>query len=986
MDTLDFLRRILPARGLKILATPRPAPYKGFKHHIANTAQELADLANELDASGNTVYHACASFAEMSVTVMKRNKTTGEMEPKQAVRVADNAAFCRSFWVDLDVDADDPNKYQTQRDAIAGLLAGCTKARLPVPMLVSSGYGVHAYWPLAADIPAAAWVKIAVRLKALLHHVGVKQDPTRTADVASVLRPVGMTNRKRADNLKEVKLLRDAPDVEAATLLQSVLTAMKMLDVKVNEPRSLVAAFAGNSDLVAKIEYPPSSAVKIAEKCQALAHVRDMMGNVEEPFWRAAMGVIKHTVEGDALAHEWSQGHPAYDKYETQEKLDRWQAGPATCASFECYGKCDGCPVRGKVKSPIQLGVQLPQSDRVAESIPQPAPMVERVEEAPRNEDGKLLLPELPESMRQDFAYRKGVLVRRIPGDDATPDRMVMVCQEYIVPYEVIRPHGDAKQGNKAIIKAWRYTLSNTREEVTLPFTAVASGGKDMVTVFGDIGMVVEAIGMHKYMTSWLANLKRDSADAMSAEHMGWTGDNFVLGRTLYTPEGPKKAALASNLQGYQQAFTKQGDVAEWTRLVNAAYNRPGQEQYQFMVAAGFGAPLMRFTGYHGVIVAAVSYSSGQGKSTAQDTAVSIFGDPRKLRTAFGRQTQNALYERLGAMGSLPFEIDEVSNVEGAVLADMAYAISEGVQKDRLNKSGELRAQRDPWETLVLTSGNRSIISALASEDVQREPEMRRVFEVAFEPVSDLTKSQADEIFTELRLHYGVAGEVYVDYLARNQETVVAAMKAMTAKLNDALNLQRNERFWGAALVSTLTGLAIANKLGLVGFGVKGMMPWVRHALEELRSAVSVTARSPDDLVGALMSDVTFDLWVTATTGNRATKPAHVMREPRRGAVAGRLIVDLDLLQLRPEYVRQWCDKRRADYRQLRNTLIDSGCFVDTRSMSKDLLTGISGVNPMKGKLWELRASSLGTLGELVRSEPAGLSDNVVSLRPADVS
>lgn len=492
---------------------------------------------------------------------------------------------------------------------------------------------------------------------------------------------------------------------------------------------------------------------------------------------------------------------------------------------------------------------------------------------------------------------------------------------------------------------------------------------------------------MHSYMKSWMQHLKREAGgDTHSMERMGWNGENFVVGKKVYTPQGVGQAALASSLQMYQTAFTTQGSKEEWARLIDAAYNRPGQEQYQFMLACGFGAPLLRFVGdYRGVMVSAVSYKSGQGKTTAQRAAMSIYGDASRLETAYGRQTQNALYERLGAMGNLPFMIDELSNVEGKELADMAYHVSQGVQKDRLAKDGSLRAQREPWQTLVLTSGNRSVISALAAEGAQREPEMRRVFEFNFDVVSDLGKTEADRIFNELSKHYGVAGEVYVDFIVRNREVVEKAVALMQENLNKRLGLRREERFWGAALTAALTGLHFANKLGLVGFSPKSIMPWVERTLDELRGLVKNSAGDEFDLLNRLMADVTFDLWVTADVGNRGNKPAHVLREPKRGEVAGRLIVSHDLLLLRPEYIRKWCDKHRADSRLLRDLLLRHQCFVSQSPQPRDLMVGIPNVAGLKGRFWELDTSKLEMLAPAKFAE-VQTESNVVPLRPADVS
>jgi hypothetical protein len=103
----------------------------------------------------------------------------------------------------------------------------------------------------------------------------------------------------------------------------------------------------------------------IAARCGAIKHAMDAGGNVEEPYWRAMIGVIKHTTDPDKAAHKFSSGHPQYNKRETQKKLDNWTTNPTTCAEFAKYStKCATCPSKGKIKSPISLGVD-PQPEQL---------------------------------------------------------------------------------------------------------------------------------------------------------------------------------------------------------------------------------------------------------------------------------------------------------------------------------------------------------------------------------------------------------------------------------------------------------------------------------------------------------------------------------------------------------------------------------------------------------------------------------------------
>jgi hypothetical protein len=93
-----------------------------------------------------------------------------------------------------------------------------------------------------------------------------------------------------------------------------------------------------------------------------MGEVASSRGDVPEPFWRAAIGIAKFTVEGAEAAHMLSDGYDGYDFDETQAKFDNWTTGPSTCAEFSKHTKaCASCPHNGKIKSPAVLGYMTPE-------------------------------------------------------------------------------------------------------------------------------------------------------------------------------------------------------------------------------------------------------------------------------------------------------------------------------------------------------------------------------------------------------------------------------------------------------------------------------------------------------------------------------------------------------------------------------------------------------------------------------------------------
>lgn len=125
-------------------------------------------------------------------------------------RTQAQAAQLKAFIADIDCGAEKFTRnpegaYPTQSDGVSALVNFAKDTKLKPSMIVSSGEGLHVYWVLDEPIPAADWTAQARDLKRLFEHKGLKADPSRTADAASVLRPLGTAHK----NGKRVALLKD---------------------------------------------------------------------------------------------------------------------------------------------------------------------------------------------------------------------------------------------------------------------------------------------------------------------------------------------------------------------------------------------------------------------------------------------------------------------------------------------------------------------------------------------------------------------------------------------------------------------------------------------------------------------------------------------------------------------------------------------------------------------------------------------------------
>ncbi len=286
MDTEAFLRSILPGQGIVALAELKPNKSSGklfwYHHKYANTA-DAAVAAVAFDAGGRTVYHACSTFKE---------------DLNKGFRTQDNAGWQKAFWVDADVEAGNPAKYGSKKEALQDVLRVCKELRLPAPTVVDSGGGLHLYWSLTEDVTTSVWTPLARQFKDRLSTLGFKQDPSRTADSASVLRPAGTHNRK-TDPARPVRVVVEGKDITLEQFAAAIGAAVPAPVINAG-----VAGDPNEDDLGANL---PVRQWSIQEAAEMLQFIDPACGR---DTWRAVGFAIADSFgeAGRKLFISWSAG------------------------------------------------------------------------------------------------------------------------------------------------------------------------------------------------------------------------------------------------------------------------------------------------------------------------------------------------------------------------------------------------------------------------------------------------------------------------------------------------------------------------------------------------------------------------------------------------------------------------------------------------------------------------------------------------------
>ncbi|MFM1990284.1 MAG: hypothetical protein RJA99_3241 [Pseudomonadota bacterium] len=951
MDTLEFLRTILPDEGIYYLALFREG-YQFPAHRAYTDLETMAYAVEEMaDKKGLSVYHACASYQKAVIEI----ESDDPDKPKRKYRIPENWDRAKAFWVDIDCGQEKFDKgdgYITKADAAKAAFKFADTIGWPRPMLVDSGNGLHAYWPLIKPLKAESWRKIANVLKATLAHEGVRADPTRTADFSSILRPVGSVNRKNGGSKAvKVKSLCVAQDAKAlATALLKYATEHGVKQPKAAAPSKPRGGADLNSDLTGHLSYPdiPSKGAEVASKCAQVALMRDTAGDVSYEHWRGVIGLLTHCEDGRELAEAWSAerentGHAQTDWH---TRFDTWGSGPTTCEFFEKCNPdgCTGCEFKGKVKSPIILGRVIPIA-------------VESEVEVISNEGESEVVttPALPTS----YVYSNGLLTRLLPDKDGVLQSFPF-CTLLFYPTARIR----AEDGTYRI--GMRMHLPNKRvRDFEMTHESMASQ-TDMLRAMAKYELTQsnhKDAGSHMaaYLRDQLEALKRQVEEVSTLTSFGWKSDGaFLIGDRLYGADGSvRKVLLGGSATKYSASLpAPKGTLAGYASALNFMYNRAGMEHWQYAICSGWGSMLTPMCEelFKGLLVALRGGDSGKGKTTCCYASLYAFGNAEgmSLKSKDGF-TYNALWAVLGAFNNLPVLLDELTNMDAAMFSDLAYGVSNGQEKIRLtSKGGSVGfANTIQWRLSPFVTGNRDFHGLLATTQANSQAEAVRLVQINVDtyPVVHLDEDPqreaeiAQQCIEAMKANAGCAGDAMIRYVVQNVKALTDEVRATTLELARHLP-DTKYRFYRAHGACTLTMCRVARDLGIVEFDLDRLFEFTVELLKELAENVAITNTvTMEDAFSRMMAELASRIIVTHEFRDARHKNGpETPRNRIQGAVAGRYVLGTTTsrdcagyIMLNQKEVRDWCMRNRTDYNAMVGQLERDGALV--KRMDKITLT-----------------------------------------------
>jgi hypothetical protein len=358
---------------------------------------------------------------------------------------------------------------------------------------------------------------------------------------------------------------------------------------------------------------------------------------------------------------------------------------------------------------------------------------------------------DLPASVRTPYDYRvtgRGVEVLSTSGENW--------LRVTFAPLVITATFEDP-EGDQYVELSWiDRSLGRPRRISRIVSRETAKRGRKLIETLGSAGLpAVE--GDARAVEKWLAEFEAGNVGRIPSEQLarwlGWQDD----GTFVSSPEdGIKVDVPFEEQRGPARAHARKGTLEGWKETVAQLAGFPVP---RVAVAAALAAPLLKPLGLNSFTLD-ISSRSTKGKTTALQCALSVWADPSEHASAMSnwRTTLYAIEKRLNLVRGIVTVFDETMAVTDDTLIDeVLYQLPMNHGKAR---SGGAFGNMLPWETILLSSGERPALSFTTSQGAAA-----RILGTTIAPFGDNGGAVAAAAREGVLAHHGHAGPEFVQYI-----------------------------------------------------------------------------------------------------------------------------------------------------------------------------------------------------------------------------
>jgi hypothetical protein len=934
LDTKNFLTRIVAQTDELVICTHKPDPSGQNPRGIFWNRGSFANIDDAVNAISKwdtepttTVYYTVGTFAGHSFT-----DSAGRAKWS---RKQEQATWFKALALDLDIGPDKP--YATQKEGWTVMAAALKVIGMPAPMVISSGKGIHCYWPLTMAIKNADWVKLSTALRLALEENGVQIDTSKIHDPSMVLRPVG-THHKKQQPWKPVECKRDCPDYDPRDL-KPILSQWIGKVAQVSRPAHVGRSGKKSSIMDAVLNSNDVLIDAVAMRCNQVHALIESGGlldaagrQVEEPLWRASLGLAKHATDVADAVIKIAGGHPDFDLDANMAKINGWNGtGPTTCAKFEqlCSAGCEGCPSKGKITSPAQLSV-----------------VTETKIETPEGETKEFKLP-------KGYVVNNGQVFREVKTEitstDANGNDVAQEVTEFdlVSPYEmhITGMYNDPESRKSAFKLIVKYPMTGWKEEEH-EMVVLATVGKEFTTFLLNRQIYMKHAGQYEkvrsYLMDYLTMVQQQAPTGLDYVAFGWQEDgSFMCGASvLGHAHGVSDLRLRGPAADFKDKIAPHGDRDEWVRGM-AMLDRPGTDTLRSAVLLATAGIIGNAAGNATCVVSIYSPETTTGKTLALIAANSLIGNPKELFLS-QTDTSNAMYKIRGVLNHLPCTIDELTTADDSNIADMAYILSQGREKNAMTKERELRKPAT-WAGPTLVTTNISLHQKFEGAQAGNDPLKARCLELP----------QHDRTFVETRADGKSDGYDFFDIMAKNngwafpelvevviarggQEEVWKLAEASFVKTFGFL-FEPQERFYRTAIISAWGMGRIGQALGLFPFDIKATIQYLIERVKATRQLAEDNKVDVFDTIGQFLAEHN-DQLVECKEKYASGVEQVVLPAPERAVARVRIVYDAttqimpgSCVSISAERLRTWLKHKNDGLDRIERALENEGALIKRR-------------------------------------------------------
>jgi hypothetical protein len=432
----------------------------------------------------------------------------------------------------------------------------------------------------------------------------------------------------------------------------------------------------------------------------------------------------------------------------------------------------------------------------------------------------------LPSSVRTPYDYRvTGRGVEALSQSGESWNRVTFAPLVVTATFE--DPEGD-----QYVELSWiDRSLGRPRRISRIVSRETAKRGRKLIEALGSAGLpAVE--GDARAVEKWLAEFEAGNVGRIPSEQLarwlGWQDD----GTFVSSPEdGIKVDVPFEEQRGPARAHARKGTLEGWQE---AAAQLTGFPVPRVAVAAALAAPLLKPLGLNSFTLD-ISSRSTKGKTTALQFALSVWADPSEHASAMSnwRTTLYAIEKRLNLVRGIVTIFDETMAVtDDSLIDEVLYQLPMNHGKAR---SGGAFGNMLPWETILLSSGERPALSFTTSQGAAA-----RILGTTIAPFGEGGGAAAAAAREGALAHHGHAGPEFIQYILSGlaQPNGREALKERHRGLVDEFRGDGDMTNRRAPMVAAL---ALAEKLAC---GI-GLLPYEPLSLEVWRGLF--TAHNPTD-------------------------------------------------------------------------------------------------------------------------------------------